>query len=54
MEPTLRGVGDVVIHSPTTAVMETQKALECMMERLREKKGFETLTQVKYLQKLPS
>jgi|LakMenE01Jun11ns_1017448.scaffolds.fasta_scaffold8385771_1 L-2-hydroxyglutarate oxidase LhgO len=28
MEPTLRGFGEQVIYSPTTAVMETQIALD--------------------------
>lgn len=32
MEPTLRGFGEQVIYSPTTAVMETQIALDFLMK----------------------
>ena len=50
MEPTLRGHGDVVIYSPTTAVMETQVALDCLMRQLNELPNFKAETGVKYIE----
>ena len=50
MEPTLRGYGDVVIYSPTTAVMETQVALDCLMRQLNELPNFKAETGVKYIE----
>ena len=49
MEPTLRGVGDTVIYSPTTAVMETQVALDCLMKQLNCLPKFDAETGVKYI-----
>jgi len=50
MEPTLQGHGDVVIYSPTTAVMKTQVALDCLMRQLNELPNFKAETGVKYIE----
>jgi L-2-hydroxyglutarate oxidase LhgO len=50
MEPSLRGIGDVVIYSPTTAVMDTQVALDCLMRQLNDLPNFKAEKGVKYIE----